>query len=744
MNPHSLHMVTSDNFAIWLGLASAICACAGYLVVGLRRNLQDCPLARFARGCFYVCVASIAAACLYLLQSILSGSRFDIAYIYENSGPRDGLLYQVSSLWAGQGGSLLLWALIGGLIGLCLLKRLERSSPMLISFWSSIQCFFLIVMVVDDPLKKLAVFQPGMVGGGMNPLLKNPWMAIHPPVVFLGYALLIVPAAFALQALIDGDASRWAKRCLPWALAGWIAMTIGLVLGMVWSYEVLGWGGYWGWDPVENASLVPWLISTALVHGLVLQRTRGTMALWNVILAFATFLSVMYATFLTRSGILSSVSVHSFGKTPAFNWLMAFPIAYAALCVGLLIAKWRSFASESKPIRAESREFALAVGLIVLSLFAIVVLVGTTYTTFDHKSCLDGKFYTHMSIPLSIAMLVLLALSPAMGWGGEMSSNLRGWLRALAVVAGIAIVGGLISLASPAVGHRIFGCILSEGGLGSRVAAGGVLLILGASVVALLSNLRHMTGSTLRRCGSYVSHAGLALLVIGVVMSTAGRTKVIDLAKGGPSREAFGYRFSYLDRTMDRDDASTLRIVAVRNGRKTAMPLRVVAHGERPLMFPHIASGPIRDIYVAPDNMMSTVVTPMLAMTQKGWVSQPMAIPGSNAVLALEGMQVESHLATLDYVKQGVPPVRFELSKGHSKTIDGYTFTFEDFDGSGEMNSMKMTAGVKVDVQGRGLTDSAAIRVSTKPLISLLWLGTLLVIAGGTIAFFRRRAEKAE
>ena len=474
----------------------------------------------FARVCYYICVASIGAACLYLLQSILSGNRFDIAYIYENSSAHDSLLYKISSFWAGQGGSLLLWALMGGLIGVFLLKKLERTSPVLMSFWCLIQTFFLVVMVVDDPLRKLAEFQMGMMGAGLNPLLKNPWMAIHPPIIFLGYALLAVPAAFALQALIDRDSSRWVTRCLPWALGGWVAMTVGLVLGMVWSYEVLGWGGFWGWDPVENASLVPWLISTALIHGLVLQRSRGRMVRWNVILAFLTFLSVMYATFLTRSGILSAVSVHSFGRTPAFGWLIGFPIAFAVICLGALIARWGVLSSEKKTLKASSREFALSSGLIVLCLFAVVVVVGTTFTTFNAKSGLDSGFYTRMSIPLAIAMLVLLTLSPLLKWGAESdrakgNRPLRSGLGALAVVAGLGLVGGIISVVSPGTSRALFGWFLPEGSVESRIAAAMVLLLLGSSIVALLSNASSLVRSSFSRCGAYVSHAGVAFLILG-------------------------------------------------------------------------------------------------------------------------------------------------------------------------------------------------------------------------------------
>jgi len=667
MNSHNGAAITSDNFTLYVALIAACLACVGYLVVALlRRGGEESRIASIARACYYVSFASIAAASLYLMQCILSGNRYDIAYISENSSASDALLYKISSFWAGQGGSLLLWALIGGVIGVMLLRKIAKTCPALMSFWCLVQTFFLVLMVVDDPLKKLVDFQSGAMGAGLNPLLKNPWMAIHPPVIFMGYALLIVPAAFVVQALIEGDATRWARKCLPWALSGWVAMTAGLVLGMIWSYEVLGWGGYWSWDPVENASLIPWLLGTALVHGLVLQRQRPSLARWNVALAFGTFLSVMYATFLTRSGILSDVSVHSFGKTPAYGWLIGFPVFFGTLCLGLFLARVWVLKVEKKT-STNLRDTALSFGIIALCLFAAVVLIGTTYTTFNGGKDLNSSFYTHMSIPLSIAMLVLIALA--------------------------------------SIGNAAW-------------------------------------KSSLKRCGACVAHAGVALVIIGIVFSTNGRSKVIDLVSGGRPREAFGYSFTYNGLNQMASGKQTIRVTAEQNGHRFDVPLAFASTPSGTLFYPYVRSSFTRDLYVSPDKIIADSITPTITMTDKGWVAHPVKVPHSDATLTVAGMQVESRSAKMEYSKPGAKPIRFDLADGHPQTLDGYTFIFKNFWSDGSKNMMSMTAGVDVGLKGRGFTDVAVIRVATKPLISLLWLGTVLIMLGGALAIVRRRSEK--
>lgn len=449
--------ITTENFPIFLALACAGVSCIAYLVFGFARREASTSLpVRIARVSYYVSFAGVAYASVYLMQQILSHARYDIAYIHDYSSPTDALIYQVSSFWAGQEGSLLLWALFAGAIGLVFARKLHGAAPYLMSFWASVQVFLLTLLAVSDPFRKLVDFRPGMVGVGLNPLLKNPWMAIHPPLIFLGYAALIVPAAFAIQALVKGDMSKWAGRCLPWALFGWTALSAGIVLGMVWSYEVLGWGGYWGWDPVENASLVPWLVSTALVHGLLLQRYRGRMARANVVMALATFLLIVYATFLTRSGVLSDFSVHSFADLGAHAYLLGFLIFYAAFCLILMAMRRRTISASSKPLNAKSKDFVITLGVICLVLFAVVVLVGTSYPVIFGGAVLP-RFYTRMSIPVAAVIVVLLALAPRLRWSGSTKSPGAVKRLSAALVAHVGVV------------LLILGVVFSTSGKSSRM-----------------------------------------------------------------------------------------------------------------------------------------------------------------------------------------------------------------------------------------------------------------------------------
>jgi len=690
------------------------------------------------------------------MQCILSDHpRFDIAYVYENSAVRDGLLYRISSFWAGQQGSLLLWALLIGLIGVPMAKKVGKASPLLMGFWCSVLSFLLVLLVVDDPMARLSAAQPATAGLGLNPLLKNPWMVIHPPVVFLGYALLCVPAAFAVQGIIEGDANLWARRCQPWALAGWTAMTAGLVLGMIWSYDVLGWGGYWGWDPVENASLVPWLLGTALIHGLVFQRVRNRNARWNMAMAFATFLSVLYAAYLTRSGILSEASVHSFGdgssfrQMPIYPWLKWVPIGYAALCVGLLAVRRRlAPRGEAKPVETDSRDFALIVGVVVVCLFAAVVILGTTYTTFSTKAELKPAFYTRMSIPLTVAILALIALSPLLKWGGEKGrwrENLTLWsgIYALAIVAGIAIVVGAISASFPGAAHAFLGWLLPESSAHSRIVPFALVLMLGVAIVTLLASWVPIARSSLARCGAYLAHAGVALMIVGMIFSCAGRSKVLDLRVGGRSANAFGTSYSYDGTKPGRDGKEIIQLTARRNGKRLRIPLEMAKTRNGTIFFPYARSRFLSDLYIAPERIIADSVTPTMRLGNGEWIAVPARIPGDRASLAITGMTVELQQVTLEYMKAGEKPVKLVVGRDKPAKADGYTFSFVDFSGVGAHTGMPEQVGAVIGLHGKGFGETAVVRVSTKPLINLLWLGTLLIFTGGNLAWDRRREESA-
>lgn len=750
MNPKII-AISADNFLIFIALACACLACVAFVVsafLGLGKG-RETAANRIGRIAYYVSTACVAGALIYLLQCILSGSRYDIAYVSDNSSLSDEFLYRVSALWAGQGGSMLLWAAFAGVVGVFLVQNHQRSSAVLLSFWCSIQTFFLTLLIVDDPMKRLVGYQPGMMGSGMNPLLKNPWMVVHPPVVFVAYALLAVPAAMAVQALVDGDVARWARRCLPWAIGAWIAMTAGLVLGMIWSYEVLGWGGYWGWDPVENASLVPWLLSTALVHGLVVQRQRGRMVRYNVILAFAVFLAVLYATFLTRSGVLSEVSVHAFGNSedframPAYPWLKWVPIAYSAVCVAFLAARWKVMSSrEVSALAPKSRDLSLAVGVITLCLYALVVLVGTTFSTFHGNADLQPRFYTTMSVPLAIIACIFMALSPLLAWGsGESKKGVgpKDGLFALGAVL-LTSVGAVALIAiSPGLGGRLLGWLLPESA--PPIVAGVLLLLIGLAFVALVTSVFAGANSSLKRCGAYVAHAGVALVVLGIVFSTTGRSSVIDLTKNREPVLVLGHSFAYTGSRRVSDAKEVLDIKVVRNGGGFAAPLGVVRSGRGVTMFPYIRNSALCDLYIAPDKLLSDTVTPYLKWNGKGWTAHPVGIPGSKDSLALIGMQVEAHTVMLRYLKAEGAPIDFRLTDHKPVSVAGYSFTFRGFTSTGK--ETMDSAGANIGVSGQGLSETVVLRVTRKPLISLLWLGTVLIMAGGCMALLHRRSAQA-
>lgn len=741
--------ITIDNFATYIGLAGALLATAIYLVLAfVRSDGRPTRLSRTGAVGYLVSLGSLLYSFVFLLQQLVGAHRYDIAYIFLNSGPSDQAVYRVSSLWAGQQGSLLLWAVMTGLIGLVFIYRIARTAPAVTAFWCSIQVFFLTLLAVDDIFKPLSGFQPGMVGSGLNPLLKNPWMAIHPPVVFLGYALLLVPGAFAIAALLKGDVKRWADRSLPWALFGWVSLTAGLALGMIWSYEVLGWGGFWGWDPVENASLVPWLTSTALVHGLVLQRYRGRMARTNIVMALATFLLVLYATFLTRSGVLSSVSVHSFADTPAFKYLEGFTIFYAVLCLIVLAARWRSASTAAQPINAKSRDFVTTVGTVLLLLFAAVVLVGTSYPLFA-KGAIQPQFYNRMSAPLAVLIATLLAVAPLTRWtrrdGATEYSPKLPWVGAgLALVAVVALAAGAVALGSPDTLRVWSGWLVSPDATGARLAVQGLLLLLGAAAIAVIVSAVVASRTSPTRAGAYVAHAGVALLLIGIVFSSAGRSTTLDLQRGGASSKAFGYSFAYAGMKSLGHNKDAMMVSVSQGGRSFKAPLFIQYSDRGAVRSPYIKSSLAGDLYISPVDLELVKVTPTASMGDTGWMAIPAKIPGTDVAVSLVGMQVESHKVVLEFVPPNGKPKEFSVTGDQPATVDGYTFSFEGFSGSGMDTGANMTVGATLAVTGPGLDETAVISVSRKPMIWLVWLGSALIILGGIAALLRRRAENAK
>ncbi len=336
-------------------LVSLVAAAWTFLAAVLGGTLDSRPLTRSAGRGMIATFVLLSIAMGSLGHAILTNN-FAVEYVFDYSSRNQPLPYKFSALWAGQGGSLLFWALLLGLFGTVLVATRRRvPEPLLPWAYATMGAttlfFALVTRVAADPFR---LIEGGVVpadGQGMNPLLQNPWMMIHPPTLYVGFVGCTVPFALTIGALVSArlDAA-WVRSMRSWALFTFAFLTLGIWLGGYWAYIELGWGGFWAWDAVENASLMPWLVLTAFVHSIIAQERRGVLKTWNVALVVATFLLCIYGTFLTRSGIIQSV--HAFGKSSIGNWFVGFMAVAGAVAVAALV--WRL--PQLKPeARIESR-----------------------------------------------------------------------------------------------------------------------------------------------------------------------------------------------------------------------------------------------------------------------------------------------------------------------------------------------------------------------------------------------------
>ncbi|RMF66398.1 MAG: hypothetical protein D6743_06430, partial [Calditrichaeota bacterium] len=360
-------------FFLWLALAAAVFTfwnayAAVQFESGKRGRKKDRTVLvqkklRLGRHGFYSMAALVALVSVYLLYLIFS-HQFQYEYVYRYSS-RDlswGLL--LSTFWAGQAGSFLLWALYTALMGIVFLRTAREWQSHGMLFLTAVEGFFLILLLKAGPFVKQATIPAD--GVGLNPLLQNFWMVIHPPVLFLGYAAAAFPLVLALSALARKDFGSWEARALPWTLFTSVTLGAGIVLGGYWAYGTLGWGGYWGWDPVENSSFVPWLVSFALFHGLIIEKTRGALKRTNLLLAILLFVLVLYATFLTRSGVLADFSVHSFQDLGLSSLLLLFLLLPIGLGLWLFVRRYDSVPVAPLGFGRLNRENLLFYSMLVL------------------------------------------------------------------------------------------------------------------------------------------------------------------------------------------------------------------------------------------------------------------------------------------------------------------------------------------------------------------------------------------
>ena len=577
-----------------LGLVAAVFGLIS-LVVGLR---EDRPAVRRTARWYALLVLLGAFIAAVAMERALITRDFTVEYVARNGSSRTPPLYNFATMWGALEGSILLWGLVLAGYLVAVVRKFRHRLDDRVVGWAlltmfAVTVFFFALMI--GPANPFQRFDPppGYDGPGPNPLLQNhPLMAVHPPMLYLGYVGFTVPFAFAISALITGRVGEgWLVATRRWTLIAWAFLTFGIVLGAWWSYEVLGWGGYWAWDPVENSSFLPWLTGTAYLHSVMVQERRGMLRVWNLSLVCATFALTILGTFLTRSGVLDSV--HAFSDSLIGPFLLGFFAVIVLVTCGLVAWRGDQLRAPGRIDAVLSREAGFLVNNLLFGAFAFVVLLGTVFpllveATNGERITVGSPFFDRMSLPIGLALLFLMAVAPVLPWRKASTETLStrlhwpAWIGTLAVVVAVALgARGLAPLLTFGLGGFAAGAALRQ--------------------VALATRRQGWRGLVGRANGGMIVHLGVVLIAVAFAASQSYATeRELTLARGetatvaGHTVEFVGDEF---ETTPQRSEARAL--IRVDGGQVYAPTLQRFGSGNQTIGTPSVRTGLFEDVYLA-------------------------------------------------------------------------------------------------------------------------------------------------
>ncbi|MGC8779256.1 MAG: heme lyase CcmF/NrfE family subunit [Anaerolineae bacterium] len=597
-------------------------------VLGARRNLPE--LVASGRNATYVVGGLVLVAALTLWYALLT-DQFQIQFIATHSERNLPLLYKVSALWGGQAGSLTFWTLLlcGFAVAATWFFRNEQPSlrPYVnVVLLTTIAFFVTVVLFAANPFEKLwrsaggqivaAVFPPAGAapftpadGQGLNPQLQNYWMVIHPIMLYLGFVGMTVPFAFAVAALITGQlGNAWIKLIRKWALIPWLFLSIGIIMGSQWAYVELGWGGYWAWDPVENASFLPWLTATAFVHSIMIQERRGMLKVWNMVLIWLTWELTLFGTFLTRSGVIESV--HAFALSPIGPMFAVFIVATLIGFLALLVWRMPLLKSENQLDAVLSRETAFLSQNVIFVVIMLATLLGTMFRPISewvtgNKISLNAPYFEQVNGPIFFALLLLMGVAPLLAWRRSGPETLRrnfaipiaaALLSAPALYAlGVRNGAGFIGLAAVTF---VFTGIVQEyvRGVQARMHSTG------EPFAAALINLVRRNG---RRYGGYIVHIGVLMIALGIIGNEFFQSESEANLKPGQTISVANYVLTYRGLDAGRGPnytEYTARLDVQRSGRPVgqiwAKKHLYDKNPEQPMTEVGLRPGLLEDVYV--------------------------------------------------------------------------------------------------------------------------------------------------
>lgn len=656
----------------------------------------------------------LAVAASAYLWYLIFANRFDIAYVAGYSSAELAPLYKISAFWAGQQGSFLLWLLIHACAGLVLCAR-QRLANTGMALYLALQAALAVLVLAKSPFAPNP--QTVVNGQGLNPLLMDPWMAIHPPVVFIGYALLAVPLVYALTALLRGDRTlAWLETARKWLLVAWAFLGAGIFIGGYWAYKVLGWGGFWGWDPVENSSLVPWLLAAVLLHVLKVARVRQPALPLVHLAAIFTYALVLYGTFLTRSGILGDFSVHSFSGSSI--GLTIAVVNGVVLLAGLIILAWRANQlpqGELYPAYG-SREFMLLLGALVTVFIAALIFLGMSMPLFTQlvgqPAAVDTAFYVRTTLPLAIVLMLTLgcACLHRYGAGNVVTHRIVPFVIAFVLGAAVAFLAGV---------HQVL-----------------PLLLAGAAVTGVAATLygwrQHALG-----LGGMLAHVGLGLAFLAMVLAGSGSQSVTQELTPGEPVNLLGHDITYEGQEFDADGSAKHYVYTV-DGHRVSALTKLHMNGEDAAREPAIVRQLTGDVYIAPTPPQSESRMELTLKKGRMQMDDYYAYRYDDARMEPQGggrVLVTAEIAVTDgeTVEHVEASILATPDGGTSQPVAIY----------GGDRRIRLT-GISADDRSARLeilpsaaseaTLPVTANVSTKPFIWLLWFSSMLVVAGTVVA----------
>jgi cytochrome c-type biogenesis protein CcmF len=737
-------------------------AMASTVLYGLSINADSGDVRiRTSRWLFRILTAGLVASAIGLVTLIVT-HQFHYTYVWNYSSTELPLHLLVACFYSGQEGSFLLWTMFVALIGVILqpyAKRHGYEAPVML-FYSLILSFLTLLLVAKNPFayyfesfaaQGITIDDVPANGKGLNPLLHNAWITIHPPILFMGFASMSVSFAFAMAGLVRKEYHRWIDISLPWTLFATGVLGFGIMLGGFWAYETLGWGGFWGWDPVENSSLIPWLVVVALVHTMLVQkRTRGLVKT-NMVLAVLSFVLILYSTFLTRSGVLGDTSVHSFVDPGRFAFwiLLLFMLTFIVIGVTLVIVRRKNMDVRREEFAPNTREFMLSIGSALVMASAIFVTVGTSWPVIMEiiglpKVAVATDFYNKVHQLIVPAILIANGVSLMMQW----RASTRSVFVRKVVISSCVALGGTAALAFFGI-HELWPLTLGFAAWFSlAVNIGDGLKMLKAGPALM---------------GAYVSHVGIALLMLGVITTSMySETYHAVLVHGKPVAVG-SYTLTYLGKEqvekefVDREKYRYFIRILHDGEKRTVAPVLYWSdfnQRQSPFLEPGIRWGLMDDLYVSPKNIGREDVFHETTIQKGNSIRVPIdetlslsldgfTMPMEEGQTADGRMQMSAkivatrpngdtlHLKARTRISTGAKGPAFDPEwtpiPGTTTTVGLINIDRNNDDPSKSKGTFAFYDSSKPRPFAR---EEFTVEFSVKPLISLVWIGVIAMVTG--------------